>query len=595
MKKFSACIFINLILAGLFSLLTISFHLDISAFAFVISALFTFITAYVVFFLFLKKNKDNHINTVIRIFQYEPFVLITAYVMRRSGNVAPCFIIDLVTSLLWCCITVSSFYILYQLREKNLSSLNEKWATVISDYRKNIKSAGILRRTCKEILEWIDALIQAVFTIILLNIFLFQLYEIPSESMVPTFLVKDRVAVFKTLAGPKFPLSRIGLPYVQKYDRGDIVVFRNPHYSDDRKSEVRTFMSQFIYMITLTLKKTNVDENGELKYDPLVKRVVGLPGEQLMLMDGTLYARTSDSPDFQAVEEESSWAAWNLNPLSEKTRSKIRDIPLSSAEAENTLFIEAERKKLDFGKVKEECLELSSQFKDIASSFSYAGNNYSGEEIFDNSSLVIFNYLNNYTLFANVNDIALRLLTLSDGASQFNKFMNDWHESGTFSNENLVGGDMYSDSRFRLNLMIKLVFGRLVVRTAELYSRADSVTDLDWKTDSVRLTEQEKAQRLYNYIAHMDQRNMPVFPANDSSGNAVYIPENSYFMMGDNRYNSLDMRHSYDTRMEPLTEFDAYSVLYETNMEPRYVAREKILGRADLRFWPLTRFSLIRK
>ena len=612
MKNFSTCIIVNLILAGLFSLLTISFHLDISAFAFLIAAFFTLVTGYVSYYLLLKKKKDNYIKAVIRIFQYEPFVLISAYVMRRSGNVAPCYVIDLLTSLLWCAVVISSLYILFLLREKNLDSLNVAWAELVkksqtrktyssfsrvkafsSDYRRENASVT-LKDIFREILEWIDALIQAVFTIILLNIFLFQLYEIPSESMVPTFLIKDRVAVFKTFAGPKFPLSRIGLPYIQKYDRGDIVVFRNPHYSDDRKSEVKTFMSQFIYMITLTLKKTNVDENGELKYDPLVKRVVGLPGEQLMLMDGTLYARTASSSDFEAVEEESSWAAWNLNPLAAKIKSKIKDIPLSSAEAENTLLIESERRKLNFEEVKKECLELSERFKNISSAFSHSDATDSADQVFNKSSLVIFTYLNNYTLFANVNDISLRLLTVSDGTGQFDRFMNDWHKNGMFNDNQLAGGDLYSDSRFRLNLMIKLVVGRLIVRNAELYAGTDNVTDLDWKTDTVRLTQQEKAQRLFNYIAHMDQRNMPVFPANDSAGNAVYIPENSYFMMGDNRYNSLDMRHSYDSRIEPLTSLDSYSVSYETNMEPRYVAREKILGKAGLRFWPISRFGLIK-
>ena len=34
-----------------------------------------------------------------------------------------------------------------------------------------------------------------------------QLYEIPSESMVPTFLIKDRAAVSKIDCGPKFPLT----------------------------------------------------------------------------------------------------------------------------------------------------------------------------------------------------------------------------------------------------------------------------------------------------------------------------------------------------------------------------------------------------
>ena len=106
--------------------------------------------------------------------------------------------------------------------------------------------------------------------VLLVNIFIFQLYEIPSESMVPEFLIKDRVVVFKTPSGPKFPLSDVGLPAFRSYKRGDIVVFRNPHYETTRKSEVKTLFLR-LFMLTFTKVNLNVDEYGEMKADPLVK------------------------------------------------------------------------------------------------------------------------------------------------------------------------------------------------------------------------------------------------------------------------------------------------------------------------------------
>ena len=58
----------------------------------------------------------------------------------------------------------------------------------------------------------------------------------------------------------------------------------------------------------------------------------------------------------------------------------------------------------------------------------------------------------------------------------------------------------------------------------------------------------------------------------DGKGDGVYqVPEDCYFMMGDNRNNSHDSRF----------------------WNHKYVARDKILGKALFRYWPLTRLSLV--
>ena len=51
-------------------------------------------------------------------------------------------------------------------------------------------------------------------------------------------------------------------------------------------------------MLSLMTVNLNKDENGEMKADPLVKRITGLPGEQLVMQDGVLYVRTKDSDEF---------------------------------------------------------------------------------------------------------------------------------------------------------------------------------------------------------------------------------------------------------------------------------------------------------
>ena len=635
MKKITSCIRSIIVLAVIFSFLQLSIALDVSVLAFPLSLLFTLVYVFIIRRFEASLEKDDggafckYLSIVIRLLQYAPFVYISMFVLRRAGEGGLPYVLDLVTVLLWVAITVLSFVALHFLGEKRLAAFVP--ASYMAAYKESQKkppfkgAANIAKRISIEIFEWVDAIVQAVFDIILLNIFLFQLYEIPSESMVPTFLIKDRVAVFKTLAGPKFPLSKVGLPYVQNYKRGDIVVFRNPHYADDHKSEVKTFLSQFIYMVTLTFVKTNTDENGELKADPLVKRVVGEPGEQLMLMDGTLYARTKDSPEFKDVGDASAlWDTFSHTDLYDVDKNvlKIQKLPISDIYREeidgigrdrhywqyalkealaveqesyaDTVAVEQERRALDLSAASRECESLSEQFaryaldEDIAES--------------EVKSLLGAENLFEYDFFHNSNANTIKLLTMSGGRQWFSHFMTDWYknlgdlsaytEDGAVTGKHLVGGDLYSDACFRLNVMAKLVVGRLIVRQAALM--AEGVSSTEWRNDALLCEQGDKAMRLECYIRQMDQRNMPIFPANATDGTAQYIPEHNYFMMGDNRYNSLDMRHSYSRSLVPLSAYDGYSITYYTQMSPQYVSRSRILGKAGIRFWPFSRIGVVK-
>lgn len=577
---------IQLIILGLstiFSILHISFKLDISILAFFISIIYTAIIFYFGYMRLDKKNDVKKLTIVTKLYQYLPFLQIAVFIIRRAGKDECSFVFDVICSLLWIICSGLTIYFTYCIAKKRLDKYCPDLATQINELPET--KTNIVKKVLCEIMEWIDAFVQAAFTVTLINLFIFQLYAIPSESMVNEFLIKDRVVGVKLFSGAKMPLSDVGIPRIKNYDRGDIVIFRNPHYKKDRQSEVKNFLYQLVYMLTFTGVNLNVDEMGNPKADPLVKRVVGESGEQLMMQDGVLYSRNKNDSEFKPVTDDSKWAVWNCSVLPEAKTKKIDFIPLNDIQYNLLLDIEAKRNALDLTEVANEARDLSKRFKAVA------GN---GKIISEDEVKKLFNAedLFAYNLFAESNRFCRSLLAVDGGVQWFEKFMCDWIQLIP-SDDKLIGNNLYDDSNFRLNIMVKLVFGNLIVRDAELIQSGVLVSHI--MRDPTRLSFIREAENLFMYVSLLDLRNMPIFPANDANGNPVYIPEDNYFLMGDNRFNSLDMRHSYDQKLVPLSNYDEYSVTYYSNMSPQYVSADEILGTASLRFWPLNRFGVPNK
>src|SRR5262249_4046562 len=131
---------------------------------------------------------------------------------------------------------------------------------------------SLLDAFTREAREWLTTLAWAVPVYLAFTTVAFASYNIPSESMVPTLQVGDRILVNKFAYGYSrdslpFNVGRLILPDVNKRvlgrlpNRGDVVVFRHP--SVDQMAP-----TGLIYM----------DSTG--KYDDvLVKRLIGLPGD----------------------------------------------------------------------------------------------------------------------------------------------------------------------------------------------------------------------------------------------------------------------------------------------------------------------------
>ena len=582
-NPFTLFMYIELVSAILFSLFSISFHADASLISFPIAAGFTAVTVYFGYFVMLRKRDGSKYFCVLKLIQYLPFVLLLAFILRRVGKSSTAAWYDAVSVILWTVVFIVSLIIPYYLNDKRVAKAMSDWT--VPPAKKKLIGMEKIRF---ELVDWVDAFVQAVFMVLIIQIFIVQLYVIPSESMVPTFLIKDRVAVSKINCGPKFPLTDIGLPDLAGYNRGDIVVLRNPHYKMDRKSEVKTVTSQLLYMLTFTGVNLNRDENGEPKADPLVKRVAGVSGEQLVMQDGVLYSRTKDNDSFTPVKADEKYACWDLSKINKKIYSRVERYPLSQVEFADKqhsnlgkviasaseqyqvmLDFEEKRRNYDLFVAEFEARQLVSRLKLLVDEENLSGN-------FTEPQMEVYN------LFSNIQSTTVDIISKKGGIDWFEKFMTSWIDSKSSAK------DLYAESNYKLNVMSKICFGNLVVRYATLLN--DNVSSSLWMSDTVLEENIELASTLVWYIQYLlDSRNMPVFPANDSNGNPQYIPDNCYFMMGDNRFNSLDLRHSIDYENAPLSSYDSYSVEYLSIMEPKYINKKLIIGKTMFRFWPIDR------
>lgn len=552
----------------LFTLFSISFNFDVSLFAFPVSLIMTGFTFYFGFFKILKTKDASKPLVYYKLVQYIPFIMLFAFVLRRAGKNGTSFTYDLFCVILWLLVFIFSSLIAYYMNPKRINN----WLVDYKTSKQEKKKYPLGKKILFEAIDWIDALVQAVWLVLLLQIFVLQLYLIPSESMVPSYVIGDRVAVSKINCGPKFPLTQVGLPTFTKYKRGDVVVIRNPHYTIDRKSEVKSVVSQLVYMLSFMTVNLNVDEHGLLKADPLVKRITGVQGEQLVMQDGVLYARTKDNLEFTPVPIDNKYACWNLNEIPNQVKVFVQDFRMSQEENVSMLDYEEERRQFNLQNAKEEANRIIASVNRLCTKTSNAE--------FTNPSMQINNLFNQFI------QIADEVSYNNNALNWFNSFMSSWFN---FIDTKM---DIYSEANFKMNVMLKIQFGQLVEQACKLISNGNSFNQIYQDQQIQQLFQKVELAAWYiNYL--LDERNMPVFPENTSSGEPQFIPKDCYFMMGDNRFNSLDLRHSSEPFVRELTIYDANSFLYTSYMKPQYLNKNLIQGKPLIRLWPLSRSGYI--
>jgi signal peptidase I len=153
------------------------------------------------------------------------------------------------------------------------------------------------------ILDWLDAILSAVVIVLIINQYLLQAYQIPSQSMVPTLQISDRIFVNKLVYGPELAPGIVKLPGFRNPARGDIIIFENPEYLPNRSTilgpVLMDVLQRVVYMVTLSLVDIDRDENGNPKHHFLIKRAVGVGGDRLRMREGEVEILTPGEADWK--------------------------------------------------------------------------------------------------------------------------------------------------------------------------------------------------------------------------------------------------------------------------------------------------------
>lgn len=136
--------------------------------------------------------------------------------------------------------------------------------------------------------EWTRSILVAFVLFLVIRTFVIEAFKIPTSSMEKTLLVGDFLLVNKAVYGAEIPGTGLHLPAFDEPHRGDVIVFKPPH-------------------------------DPEKNY---VKRVVGVPGDTLEMVDKVLYVngRPSHEPYARYIDrthdaEHPDMKKWQSNYL----------------------------------------------------------------------------------------------------------------------------------------------------------------------------------------------------------------------------------------------------------------------------------------
>ena len=126
------------------------------------------------------------------------------------------------------------------------------------------------KKTKSTFREYAEAIVVALVLALLIRTFVVQAFKIPSGSMEPTLEIGDHILVNKFIYGIKIPFTRLSFGAWTQPKRGEVIVF--------------------IYPL-------------EPEKD-FIKRVIGVPGDTVRIVNKKLYINGAEAQDPHAVYKE---------------------------------------------------------------------------------------------------------------------------------------------------------------------------------------------------------------------------------------------------------------------------------------------------
>ena len=147
--------------------------------------------------------------------------------------------------------------------------------------------------------EWTESIIIAFVLAMFIRAFFIQAFKIPSGSMRPTLIERDRLMVNKLRYGPRVPLTQSKrLPGFSRPKRGDVIVFVYP--SDPKRDFIKRLIA--LEGEEIEIKEGDIYIDGEIVQDPTIKNIFyynginfGKEDEQFTVPDGHVFVLGDNS------------------------------------------------------------------------------------------------------------------------------------------------------------------------------------------------------------------------------------------------------------------------------------------------------------